>query len=162
MGNGIAHVFALYGFQVVLTDIKEDILEQAVNTIKNNLGRQVKKETITEEQAEQALNCIRISTDMNSQENVDLLIEAVSENFGLKQKIFKELDRICKKDTVIASNTSSISITKLAAATNRADQVIGIHFMNPVPVMLSGFCFQSYFNAVNKRSHLLFNGRCCG
>ena len=135
MGNGIAHVFALFGSHVKLIDIDNQILTQAIGIIEKNLGRQVKKEIITEEQAKSALKRIETSVLLNSLEGVELVIEAVSENRKIKETVFKELDQICGKDAILASNTSSISITEIAAITKRPEQVIGVHFMNPVPVM---------------------------
>jgi 3-hydroxybutyryl-CoA dehydrogenase len=135
MGNGIAHVFALSGFDVKLTDLNDQILDQAITTIKKNLDRQVKKEVITNAQAGDALRRIETSTDINLLKEDEFLIEAVSEDFEIKGKIFRQLDRICHQGAILASNTSSISITKLAAITERPQQVIGVHFMNPVPVM---------------------------
>lgn len=135
MGNGIAHVFALFGSHVKLIDIDNQILTQAIGIIEKNLGRQVKKEIITEEQAKSALKRIETSVLLNSLEGVELVIEAVSENRKIKETVFKELDQICGKDAILASNTSSISITEIAAITKRPEQVIGVHFMNPVPMM---------------------------
>ena len=135
MGNGIAHVFALFGSHVKLIDIDNQILTQAIGIIEKNLGRQVKKEIITEEQAKSALKRIETSVLLNSLEGVELVIEAVSENRKIKETVFKELDQICRKDAILASNTSSISITEIAAITKRPEQVIGVHFMNPVPMM---------------------------
>jgi len=136
MGNGIAHVCAQYGFEVSLADISQTALDKAVQTITRNLDRQVQKNTITEEIKVQTLQ--RINTFTSVKEcaiHSDLVIEAASENFSIKEKIFKELDEICPPRCILASNTSSISITKIAATTRRADKVIGMHFMNPVPVM---------------------------
>ncbi len=135
MGNGIAHVFALFGSHVKLIDIDNQILINAIGTIEKNLGRQLKKEIITEEQSKSALKRIETSVLLNSLEGVELVIEAVSEDRKIKETVFKELDQICQKDAILASNTSSISITEIAAVTKRPEQVIGIHFMNPVPVM---------------------------
>ena len=136
MGNGIAHVFAQNGFKVVLIDIKEDALERAIQTISNNLDRQVAKGVITEELKSQTLGNIETTTDMKAGvSNADLVVEAATENIDLKLFIFKELDANTKPDCILASNTSSISITKIASVTNRGDKVIGMHFMNPVPVM---------------------------
>lgn len=136
MGNGIAHVFAQNDYKVALIDISEIALEKAVNTISKNLDRQVSKEKITEEQKASTLK--NISTFTKTVEGIkgaDLVVEAATENIDLKLKIFKELDSICEANTVLATNTSSISITKIAAVTNRPDKVIGMHFMNPVPIM---------------------------
>ena len=136
MGNGIAHVFAQCGYKVSLIDISKEVLENAMATISRNLDRMIAKEKITEDDKKNTLENIATYTDMNSSaKDCDLVIEAATENFDVKQKLFCDLDKICKPDTILASNTSSISITKIAAAANRADKVIGMHFMNPVPVM---------------------------
>jgi 3-hydroxybutyryl-CoA dehydrogenase len=135
MGNGIAHVFAQYGFDVNLIDVQDEILKRAVATIEKNLQRQVKKEIITEDEAAAILKRINISTDIKQSARSLLAIEAVSEDQQLKNKIFGDLDRICPEQTILATNTSSISITEIAAGTKRPDKVIGMHFMNPVPVM---------------------------
>ena len=136
MGNGIAHTFAQKGFNVNLVDISADALEKAINTIKGNLNRMVQKEKITEEEKEQTLSNLSTFTDIpEGMKNTELVVEAATENVDLKLKIFKQLDAVCNKDTILASNTSSISITEIAAATNRAENVIGMHFMNPVPIM---------------------------
>ena len=136
MGNGIAHTFAQKGFNVNLVDISADALEKAINTIKGNLNRMVQKENITEEEKERTLSNLSTFTDIpEGMKNTELVVEAATENVDLKLKIFKQLDAVCNKDTILASNTSSISITKIAAATNRAENVIGMHFMNPVPIM---------------------------
>ena len=136
MGNGIAHVFALHNYKVSMVDTNPDVLSIATNNIIKNLERQVLKGTITKKQKDEALSRIITTTNLSEAVNqTSLVIEAVPESFQLKEKIFKELDEITKSDTILASNTSSISITKLGAATNRPDKVIGMHFMNPVPVM---------------------------
>jgi 3-hydroxybutyryl-CoA dehydrogenase len=135
MGNGIAHVFAQSGFDVTLTEQSDDFLEKALATIKKNLERMVKKEKITQEDADAALGRIKKSTDLGDAKDADLVVEAVFEDRDLKKKIFKELDEKCKPEAVLASNTSSIPITEIAGVTNRPDKVIGMHFMNPVPVM---------------------------
>jgi 3-hydroxybutyryl-CoA dehydrogenase len=136
MGNGIAHVFAQNNFEVNLIDVNASQLEKALQTISKNLHRQVSKNAITEEQKKQSL--ANISTFTNIKEGVqdaDLVIEAATENTELKLKIFKELDEAAPASTILATNTSSISVTKIAAITKRAEKVIGMHFMNPVPVM---------------------------
>ena len=136
MGNGIAHVFAQNGYSVSLIDISQEALDKALGTIGSNLDRQIKKEIITEEVKNVTLNNITAYTSL--QEGVtqaDLVVEAATENVDLKLKIFQDLDRTCKPGTILATNTSSISITKIAAVTGRPGQVIGMHFMNPVPVM---------------------------
>ncbi len=135
MGNGIAHVFALYGYSVLLIDIKQEFLDRSLNTIKGNLERQLKKETITKEKMDAALANIKTSTNLKDAADSDLVIEAATENFDIKKNIFTTLDECCKPEAILASNTSSISITEIAAFTKRADKVIGMHFMNPVPVM---------------------------
>ncbi|WP_276346324.1 3-hydroxybutyryl-CoA dehydrogenase [Daejeonella sp. JGW-45] len=136
MGNGIAHTFALAGLRVNLIDISQEKLEQALDTITLNLGRQVSKGAISEAEKNTSLGNIEVFTEMEKGvADADLVIEAATENLSVKLNIFKELDRLCKPEAILASNTSSISITRIAAETNRADKVIGMHFMNPVPVM---------------------------
>ena len=135
MGNGIAQTFALFNFSVRLYDINSENLKKGEQTILKNLQRMVNKEKITESEAENTVGNIKYTSDFDSILNADLVIEVVSENFKLKKSIFKELDLKCPKNTIIASNTSSISITKLAESTTRRDKVIGMHFMNPVPIM---------------------------
>ena len=135
MGNGIAHVSALTGFDTILMDIKDEFLERGLNTICTNLERQVKKEKISQSDMDGALKLIRTTTVNTDLSDCDLVVEAATENQDIKLNIFKELDQICKNEAILASNTSSISITKIASATNRQNQVIGMHFMNPVPVM---------------------------
>ena len=136
MGNGIAHTFAQFGYEVNLIDVSEPALQKALATIAKNLDRQVTKGTMTEADKANTLGKIKTFTDLKTAaQNADLVIEAASENVEVKLKIFKQLDEICAPSTILASNTSSISITKIAAVTKRADKVIGMHFMNPVPVM---------------------------
>jgi 3-hydroxybutyryl-CoA dehydrogenase len=136
MGNGIAHVFAQSGFNVNLFDISADALERAVATIGKNMDRQVAKELITESQKSESLERLTTGTDLKiSVANADLVVEAATENTDIKFKLFKDLDEMAPAHCILASNTSSISITKIAAQTNRPDKVIGMHFMNPVPVM---------------------------
>ncbi|MGM0581189.1 MAG: 3-hydroxybutyryl-CoA dehydrogenase [Bacteroidota bacterium] len=136
MGNGIAHVFAQNGFKVSLIDISEAALEKGMATITKNLDRQVKKEKIDEAKKTETLNNITTFTSVKEgAKGADLVVEAATENTDLKLKIFKELDEVCDEKTILASNTSSISITKIASVTNRPEKVIGMHFMNPVPVM---------------------------
>jgi len=136
MGNGIAHVFAQTGFKTSLIDVSPEALKKAMATIEKNLDRQLSKGSITPEQKEGALKNITTSTDLKSAvADADLVVEAATENEQIKLSIFKDLDAACKPSCVLASNTSSISITKIAAATSRPTQVIGMHFMNPVPVM---------------------------
>ena len=136
MGNGIAHVFAQNGFSVNMIDIKQAALDKALATIEKNLDRQVKKELIDEAKKAETLKNITTFTEMaDGVKNADLVVEAATENVELKLNIFRQLDQLCGQNTILASNTSSISITKIASVTNRADKVIGMHFMNPVPVM---------------------------
>jgi len=136
MGNGIAHTFAQSGFKVQLVDINEDSLKNGISTISKNLDRQMTKEVITEaEKNEILLRIIPLSDLENAVKKVDLVVEAASENLQIKTEIFKKLDQYCPSTTILATNTSSISITQLAAQTKRPEQVIGMHFMNPVPIM---------------------------
>ena len=136
MGNGIAHVFAQNGFKVSIIDIAEDALKKAIVTIDKNLSRQVEKGTITVQVQTQTLANLSTTTFMNEGlKDVDLVIEAATENLDLKLKIFKDLDENTRPGTILASNTSSISITKIAAVTKSPGHVIGMHFMNPVPIM---------------------------
>ncbi len=135
MGNGIAHVFARHGYSVSLIDLNKEILDTARATIEKNISRQVNKELLTREAGDAALERIQFVTDLNAAAGAMLVIEAVTEEFPVKEKIFRQLDDICSSETLLASNTSSISITELAACTGRPDRVIGMHFMNPVPVM---------------------------
>ncbi len=136
MGNGIAHVFAQSGFNVVLNDIRQDFVEKGLVTISGNLERQMKKGFVTAEEKQKALDRIQLSTDLTSAaQQADLFIEAATENQRIKNDIFKIADIHAKPDAILASNTSSISITEIAAVTKRPDKVIGMHFMNPVPVM---------------------------
>lgn len=136
MGNGIAHSFALHNFQVSLVDTNPDSLNNALQTIDQNLSRQVKKELIQPLQKVQALSNIKLSSSLKeSLKEADLVIEAITENLEAKRSLFREIDQFCPAHTILASNTSSISITTLASVTKRPKQVIGMHFMNPVPVM---------------------------
>jgi 3-hydroxybutyryl-CoA dehydrogenase len=135
MGNGIAHVFALTNHSVILYDIATNQLEKALKTIEENLKRQVKKGVITEDQIGNTLNNIKTTTNLNDLSEVDFCVEASPENEQLKFELFRKLDEITKSDIILASNTSSIPITRIASQTKRADKVIGMHFMNPVPVM---------------------------
>lgn len=136
MGNGIAHVFAQNGFKVNLIDINKQALEKGVQTIANNLSRMVAKEKITDADKETTLNNISSYTSLKEGvTNTKLVVEAATENLDLKLKIFKMLDEACAASTILATNTSSISITQIAAVTSRPKQVIGMHFMNPVPIM---------------------------
>jgi 3-hydroxybutyryl-CoA dehydrogenase len=136
MGNGIAHTFAQYGYQVNLVDVSDNALSKALVTISKNLDRQVAKEVISETDKDSILSKITLYTELRSGINdADLIVEAATENLELKLKIFKDLDACAKAEAILASNTSSISITRIASATSRPDKVIGMHFMNPVPVM---------------------------
>ncbi len=136
MGNGIAHTFAQYDYKVQLIDISQTALDKGLATISKNLDRMVLKDRITEKEKQHTLNNIRSFTSIKEGvQNAGLVIEAATENNDLKLIIFKELDQVCHSDTILATNTSSISITKIAAATSRPDKVIGMHFMNPVPIM---------------------------
>ena len=135
MGNGIAHVFAQHGHDVSLIDVKREYLERALATIEKNLARQVKKEAISDADAKATLARLSPGTDLAAAAGSSLVVEAAFESFDVKREIFTTLDRACGPQTILASNTSSISLTKIAGATGRADRVIGMHFMNPVPVM---------------------------
>jgi 3-hydroxybutyryl-CoA dehydrogenase len=136
MGNGIAHTFAQFGYQVALIDVSEAALERAIQTIGKNLDRQVAKSTLSESDKTNTLTNISCFTSIKEGvAQADLVVEAATENSDLKLQIFKDLDEFCRPETILATNTSSISITKIAAVTKRSDKVIGMHFMNPVPVM---------------------------
>jgi 3-hydroxybutyryl-CoA dehydrogenase len=135
MGNGIAHVFAQFGHAVTLIDIAEEALKRALTTIDKNLGRQVEKGTIDSTTRQQAMANIRTSTALSGAADADVVIEAATENLSTKLKLFTDLDAACKATAILASNTSSISITRIAAATKNPQRVIGMHFMNPVPLM---------------------------
>ncbi|MBT8260079.1 MAG: 3-hydroxybutyryl-CoA dehydrogenase [Flavobacteriaceae bacterium] len=136
MGNGIAHTFAQCNYNVQLIDISEDALKKGIETISRNLDRMVAKEKITSDQKEQTLGNITTFTNLvEGVKNSSLIVEAATENIDLKLKIFKQLDDVCTKDTILATNTSSISITQIAAVTSHPENVIGMHFMNPVPIM---------------------------
>ena len=135
MGNGIAHTAAASGFDVTLIDVAEAFLERGMSTISSNLQRGVDKGKMTADDKQQILGRIRATSDVNAAANADIVIEAIIENLAAKTELFAKLDAITGADCILASNTSSISITKIAAATKRPDKVIGMHFMNPVPVM---------------------------
>ncbi len=136
MGNGIAHVFAQKGYAVSLVDISEDSLKKALATIEKNLDRMIAKEVIGETEKNLTLGNITTQTDIKKAAvNADLVVEAATENVDIKLQLFRDLDSICPENCVLATNTSSISITKIAAVTKRPDKVIGMHFMNPVPIM---------------------------
>ena len=136
MGNGIAHTFAQSGFKVNVVDVKQDNLDKALKTITNNLDRIITKGNLTEEEKTNTLGNITTFTDLkDAVPNSDLIVEAATENLDLKLKIFKQIDELAPANCILATNTSSISITQIAAATNRPEKVIGMHFMNPVPIM---------------------------
>ena len=135
MGNGIAHTFAQYGFPVALVDINQQALNKALQTITGNLDRQVKKGLIDEQLKTETLGRISIHADLNAVKNAGLVIEAATENREVKLSLFKQLSELCRDDAILASNTSSISITQIASVTKNPGNVIGMHFMNPVPVM---------------------------
>ncbi len=136
MGNGIAHVFAQYGYSVTMIDVNQAAIDKALQTIEKNLARMVTKGTITEADKTATIANLHTTTDLqNGVANADLVVEAATENVDIKLKLFKDLDAFCKSECILASNTSSISITKIAAATKRPAKVIGMHFMNPVPMM---------------------------
>jgi 3-hydroxybutyryl-CoA dehydrogenase len=136
MGNGIAHVFAQYGFNVILNDVKQEFIDRGLNAIKSNLDRQVKKGTLNEQQKSDTLSRLTTTTNLKDAcANAEIVIEAVTENEAVKKDLFRSVDKLTNPGALLASNTSSISITALAAVTSRADKVIGMHFMNPVPVM---------------------------
>jgi 3-hydroxybutyryl-CoA dehydrogenase len=135
MGNGIAHVLAKSGYSVVLRDVEDRFLERALDTIGKNLEREVSKGKISAQEKDATLGRIRTTTDRQALNSVDFVIEAATEKFEIKSQLLRDLDRICRPEIILATNTSSISITKLAALTKRPDKVIGMHFFNPVPVM---------------------------
>ncbi|MBO1002080.1 3-hydroxybutyryl-CoA dehydrogenase [Pseudogracilibacillus auburnensis] len=135
MGSGIAQVFAQSGFRVILHDMNESAVDRGINSIQKLLLRAVEKERITEENKEAILSRITLSTDLQDARNTDLVVEAVIENIDVKKEIFTELDKIAPADAILATNTSSLPITDIASVTNRPEKVIGMHFMNPVPVM---------------------------
>ena len=136
MGNGIAHTFAQNGFKVNLIDLNQVSLDRGIATISKNLDRMLAKEKISEADKKTTLNNIQSFTELSKGvKQVDLVVEAAIENVDIKLNIFKDLDNLCDENTILATNTSSISITQIAAATNRPDKIIGMHFMNPVPIM---------------------------
>ena len=135
MGNGIAQVFAMNNYHVNLIDLNSNSLKNGVNRIITNLDRMIKRDVIGSDQKTATLGNLSTSTDINSAKSSDLVIEAVTENIKVKMKIFSQLDKICSPETILATNTSSISITEIAGSTKREDKVIGMHFMNPVPIM---------------------------
>ena len=135
MGAGIAQAFASSGFQVVLRDIKQEFIDRGIGFIQKNIDRQVSKEKITAEQATAIMGNIEGTIELSAVKNCQLVVEAAVENMAIKKSIFSELDEVCNADTIFATNTSSLSITEVAAATSRPDKVIGMHFFNPAPVM---------------------------
>jgi 3-hydroxybutyryl-CoA dehydrogenase len=135
MGNGIAHVFAQHGYQVRIHDVVDAQIEKALKTIEKNLGRQAQKGLIPADAVPSILARITVAKDLTEFADCELVVEAATENEALKLDLFRKLDEAVNKDAILATNTSSISITRIAAATKRADRVIGLHFMNPVPVM---------------------------
>ncbi|MCC4212352.1 3-hydroxyacyl-CoA dehydrogenase family protein [Leeuwenhoekiella parthenopeia] len=156
MGNGIAHTFAQNGFKVNLIDIADAALKKGIETITKNLDRQVAKEILTDAQKNETLLNIKPVTDLKEGvSEADLVVEAASENLTIKLDIFKKLDAFCKPSTILATNTSSISITQIAAVTKRADQVIGMHFMNPVPVMKLVEIISGYSTSKTTLNHII-------
>ncbi|CAN5844668.1 3-hydroxyacyl-CoA dehydrogenase NAD-binding domain-containing protein [soil metagenome] len=135
MGNGIVHVFAQHGYDVTMVDVRADALDQAVQTISGNLDRQVKKGALSEADKSSTLNRVHSARELSAAGAADLVVEAATENRDLKFRIFQELDEVASPNSILATNTSSISITEIASRTKRPDRVIGMHFMNPVPVM---------------------------
>jgi len=135
MGSGIAQAFATKGYEVIIRDIKDEFVSKGIDGIKKNLDKLVSKEKITAEKSEDILSRISGTTDMNLLDDVDLVVEAAVENMEIKKQIFGELDKICKPEAILATNTSSLSITEVAVATNRPDKVIGMHFFNPATMM---------------------------
>jgi 3-hydroxybutyryl-CoA dehydrogenase len=135
MGNGIAHVFAAASFPVTMIDVAQDALDRGKATIEKNLDRQLKKGTIDQAAKDATLSNVKLATDLAAASDASLIVEAATENVALKYRIFADLDKLAKPDAILASNTSSISITEIAAKTGRPEKVVGMHFMNPVPVM---------------------------
>ncbi len=131
MGNGIAHVFAKSGYAVVLVDVEQRFLDRGMDTIRKNLEREVSKSKITSEQRDQAVSRLTPVTDRKKLSTCDFIVEAASERFEIKSELFRDLDTLCRPEVILSSNTSSISITKLAAVTKRPDKIIGMHFFNP-------------------------------
>jgi 3-hydroxybutyryl-CoA dehydrogenase len=135
MGNGIAHVFAAASFPVTMIDVAQDALDRGKSTIEKNLDRQLKKGTIDQAAKDATLSNVTLATNLAAASDASLIVEAATENVALKYRIFSDLDKLAKPDAILASNTSSISITEIAAKTGRPEKVVGMHFMNPVPVM---------------------------
>lgn len=156
MGNGIAHTFAQFGFNVSLVDISQPALDKALATISKNIDRQVAKGTVTETDKVNTLKNIKTFTTLTEgAKNADLVVEAATENIEVKLNIFRDLDKICPVNTILASNTSSISITRIGSVTKRPDKVIGMHFMNPVPVMKLVEVIRGYSTS-NEVNELIF------
>lgn len=156
MGNGISHVFALNGFKVNLVDISQDQLDKAIGLITKNLDRQLSKNSITEKNRNDALKNITTFTSVaNGVKEIDLVVEAAVENIELKHKIFKQIEELSPANCILATNTSSISITKIASVTKRPEQVIGMHFMNPVPVMKLVEVINGYSTAKNVTAEII-------
>jgi 3-hydroxybutyryl-CoA dehydrogenase len=162
MGNGIAHVFAQHGWQVSLVDSAAPVLEKAVATIRGNLERQVKKGTLPPEAPVQVLGRIVTGTSLDASANAEIVVEAASENPAVKFSLFEQLDRICQPEAILATNTSSISVTEIAARTRRAEQVIGMHFMNPVPVMQLVEVIRGYATSDATTSRIMEMARALG
>lgn len=135
MGNGIAQAFAQGGYDVVMKDLSDELLQKAVKNIDNSLSRLVAKEKLSENDKQQILSCITTTLSYDDIKDAGLVVEAIAENMELKKRVFRELDEACNADCILASNTSSLSITEIAAATKRPEKVIGMHFFNPVPVL---------------------------
>ncbi|MBU5676161.1 3-hydroxybutyryl-CoA dehydrogenase [Alkaliphilus sp. MSJ-5] len=135
MGTGIAQVFAEFGYEVILRDIKEEFVNRGIGLITKNLNKKVEKGTLTDLDKNKTLNRIKGTVNIADLKEADIIIEAAVENMDMKKQIFSELDKVCKAEAILATNTSSLSITEIANATNRPDKVIGMHFFNPVPVM---------------------------
>ena len=159
MGNGIAHVFAQYGFKVTLVDVAQAALDKARATIEKNLDRQVGKGAISEADKAATLDRLTFQTDLAAGvQHADLVVEAATENVNLKLKIFTDIDQVAPAGCILATNTSSISITKIAAATKRPDKVIGMHFMNPVPVMKLVEVIRGYATSDEVTTQICFVG----
>jgi len=161
MGSGIAQVFAQGGFDVIIRDIDMKYVERGINTISKNLQRSVEKGKMSEDDKKMILSKITGTIDINDAKDADIVVEAAIENMDIKKQVFKELDSICKEDAILASNTSSLSITEIASSTNRPEKVIGMHFFNPVPVMklvevIKGMkTSEETFNIVKELAHKL-------
>ena len=135
MGNGIAQACAVHGYDVVMQDVSDELVQKGLGGIQNSLGRLVSKEKISQEDSDQALGRIQTATDIDAMAGCDLVVEAASENMDVKMGIFPHLNRVCAEHTILASNTSSLSLTRIAAGSGRPDRVVGMHFFNPVPLM---------------------------